>query len=771
MNNKQHILIAIISMDSPSLNKLLMSIQKNIDIDNLKITFMVFMNNKTYEKPILNILGNDIIYLPLLEEDYLNISLARNFLQNNIIKYCKKNNIEPIIWLLDEDIEIDKRANEYLPTLHKLKKKYDVLIGTIEGDSPNSAFSGINVQLLDLIHNINYLDTLQDDVLLPNMETHNQVLREKYPDYYYDLSSSHTGHLKEYFYITPLHSMEKVCEARIRIYSQLKHILSGKNVFRPIKQNIVTSFEHTLLRGANTFILNIDTLKIKQPNIEIKDYTARRSDMLWALINKQFCNKRIVKVSFPVLHNRKFDINQELSIQKTIEENSGSIIFNSLKKYYDENQKINFDIILQEQIKIKSKAINENLNMINNNIKTLENLNKPELKSFILKLKTFYTTKKLKPILEHIHKMKNHSDNIFKQFINYKPLILGVCKLETLNYELFQYDIGNEDIKIFTKIPLEDIKDTATIRMHSSCCNSEVFKAVDCDCASQLEESMNMLSKIDNGILFYINQEGRGHGYAKKIAIVGNMQTKGIDTYEACRVLGLDDDIRSYEDIANILKYLKINTVTLASNNKKKIKSLENNGIKVIVNSKKLPTHYTHLNIDYLYSKQNKGGHKELIIDEKLLLKKYTYDEQVIEFYEKEDNYGGFSNFSYYPFYLEDICWRTSEHYYQANKFKRNSKIYNSIQQAQTPTEAKKIAYSNDMHYKDWDKKKILFMHNALLAKFRQNKNLKKELLNTGSAYIIEKAKNDSYWGSGLEMNGKNILGRLLMFIRDEIKE
>ena len=772
--NQQHILIAIISMDSKTLNNLLSSLEKNISPLNFHIKVIVFMNNKEYEKPMKDIFNKTITYLPLLKDDSLKISEARTYLQNKVFEYCKNNSIEPIIWILDEDKEIDKRVNDYLPKLHQLKKHYDVLIGSIEGDSPNASFSGINVQLLDLIFNLNYLDSLNQNDLFPNFEEHNNLLREKYPDYYYDLSSLHREHLEEFFYIEPLNEQEKVFEVRNRIYSKLDNIISGQNIFRPIIQKKLSdNYQDTLLRGGNTFVLNLEVLKIKNPTIRIDNYITRRSDMLWALLNKKFLRKKIVKTDFVVLHNRQFDIEKELNIQKIVKENSGSIIFNSLKEYYERNQNIDFNLLLNRQIDKKKKMLEKNFDLLLKNIKTLEKLKIPELKTFVLQLKSFYSTKNILTIIEQVERLKNPKNNILNQFLSYKPLILGECILETANGNFIQYDMGNDDIKMITKIPIEEIdKNNPFIRIHSSCCNSEVFGAIDCDCANQLKEYMNIMSKIDNGILFYITQEGRGHGYGKKIAIVNNMQTKKIDTYEACKVLGLENDVRDYKEIGEILNQLGITSIKLSSNNPRKINALKAYGINIKRTKEKLVTHYTHENIEYLQSKQKIGKHIDLVLNEEYLIKKYPYSNDKIEFYEKFDNYGGFSNFSDHPFILDNKCWRTSEHYYQACKFKRDSTVFTLIQQSKTPTEAKNLAYSFDVDYKDWENRKILFMYNALIAKFRQNEKLKELLLTTKNRYIIEKAVDDEYWGRGKEGNGKNILGRLLMYVRDSfIKE
>jgi GTP cyclohydrolase II len=752
-------------MSSSSLKRLLLSAKNNIKSNNLKIECVVFTNSKNYIKPINDIFDTEIEYIDLKESKSLNIALARTYLQQYVYLKCKNNNTSPVVWILDEDKIIDKRANNYLPKLDEYKKHYDVLIGSIEGDSPNSAFSGINVQLSDLIFNLTYLNSLDDNSLFLNNNNHNKNLRKKYFDYYYDLSSKHTGHLNENFYIEPLNSKEKVIDVRNRILSNLGNIISGKNIFRPIVQEAITEPYDTICRGGNTFILNLDTLNIKNPNIDVGTYKTRRSDMLWALINKEFMRKKIVKVDFAVLHNRELNIKEELNVQKIVKENAGSIIINALKKYYDDKN-ISFQNILNETINKKRERVFNNFKLLKNNIHLLEKFENPKLDNFINKIKSFYNDNNSKLIIHHIDTLAIKGDAIFKQFNQYKPLIIDKCTLETLDGDLLQYDIGNDNIKIITKNPIEQLdKNSIVIRIHSSCANSEVFGAIDCDCANQLEEYKRLLFKIDNGILFYITQEGRGHGYGKKISIVRNMQSKKVDTYEACKIIGLKNDIREYKEVADILKKLGINTVSIATNNPKKLQDLQKYGITVKRIKEKLITHYTHNSIEYLISKQDKANHKGLIIDEILLFAKYPEKENKILFYEKYDEYGGFSNFSNHMFSLEGKAWRTSEHYYQAQKFKRNSLEYRAVQYAKTANEAKIIAHSYKYHYQDWNEKRIYFMHNGLIEKFRQNLNLQQELLNTKESYIVENASDDNYWGVG-----KNILGRLLMYVRDELR-
>jgi hypothetical protein len=66
---------------------------------------------------------------------------------------------------------------------------------------------------------------------------------------------------------------------------------------------------------------------------------------------------------------------------------------------------------------------------------------------------------------------------------------------------------------------------------------------------------------------------------------------------------------------------------------------------------------------------------------------------------------------------------------------------------------------------KDWEENKIEYMYKVLEYKFRQNEELKKNLMNTGLRPLI-KVSHDSYWGDGFNGHGKNIHGKLLVKLR-----
>ena len=61
-------------------------------------------------------------------------------------------------------------------------------------------------------------------------------------------------------------------------------------------------------------------------------------------------------------------------------------------------------------------------------------------------------------------------------------------------------------------------------------------------------------------------------------------------------------------------------------------------------------------------------------------------------------------------------------------------------------------------------------MYEALYAKFTQHPDLRLMLLNTKEKELCEHCSNDFYWADGRDGSGKNILGKLLMKVRNKIK-
>ncbi|HJL58372.1 MAG: GTP cyclohydrolase II [Pelagibacteraceae bacterium] len=158
-------------------------------------------------------------------------------------------------------------------------------------------------------------------------------------------------------------------------------------------------------------------------------------------------------------------------------------------------------------------------------------------------------------------------------------------------------------------ITLGDINsaDSILARIHSQCITGESFFSLRCDCRFQLTESLKLIATKGSGVVFYLQQEGRGIGLSNKIRAY-KLQDKGLDTVEANHHLGFNDDERNYEIVSAMANHLKIKTVDLMTNNPKKIDALKKSGLKV---NRRIPIRIesnTH-NKSYLNTKVKKLGH------------------------------------------------------------------------------------------------------------------------------------------------------------------
>jgi ribA/ribD-fused uncharacterized protein len=141
-----------------------------------------------------------------------------------------------------------------------------------------------------------------------------------------------------------------------------------------------------------------------------------------------------------------------------------------------------------------------------------------------------------------------------------------------------------------------------------------------------------------------------------------------------------------------------------------------------------------------------------------------------ILFYSVSDEYGCFSNFAPYPIQLDGKRWPTSEHYFQAQKFE-DAGHQESIRKARSPMIAARMGRDRKKPLRrDWESVKVAIMRQAVRAKFSQHEDIRHVLLSTGEAALVEHTENDDYWGDGGDGSGKNMLGRILMEVRDELR-
>jgi 3,4-dihydroxy 2-butanone 4-phosphate synthase/GTP cyclohydrolase II len=145
------------------------------------------------------------------------------------------------------------------------------------------------------------------------------------------------------------------------------------------------------------------------------------------------------------------------------------------------------------------------------------------------------------------------------------------------------------------------------VRVHSKCLTGDTFHSLRCDCGEQLDEAMRMIQEEGNGVIVYMNQEGRGIGLTNKMRAY-MLQDDGLDTVEANEELGFKPDLRDYGIGAQILADLGLHKIRLMTNNPRKIAALAGYGLEVV---ERVPIEIppNEANIQYLQTKQKKMGH------------------------------------------------------------------------------------------------------------------------------------------------------------------
>ncbi len=147
-----------------------------------------------------------------------------------------------------------------------------------------------------------------------------------------------------------------------------------------------------------------------------------------------------------------------------------------------------------------------------------------------------------------------------------------------------------------------------------------------------------------------------------------------------------------------------------------------------------------------------------------------------IRFYRSNEKpYGVFSNLYRRTIIFEGVTYATSEHAYQAGKARKDD-VREWMLSAPSPSLVAMVAHG--LYVWDvtpnWSKIKFDRMRAVLLAKFSQHEDLRKILLDTGNARLVESAtvKNsvNLEWGE-VNGQGKNMLGVLLMEVRSSLQE
>ena len=164
---------------------------------------------------------------------------------------------------------------------------------------------------------------------------------------------------------------------------------------------------------------------------------------------------------------------------------------------------------------------------------------------------------------------------------------------------------------------------------------------------------------------------------------------------------------------------------------------------------------------------------------ENRLLRTYVRGDVVVVYKTKED-FGGLSNMaSGYPLQINGVRILTTEALYQACRFPHLPEVQREIIGQHSPMTAKMKSkpYRKDSR-PDWDEVRYKVMRWCLRVKLAQNyTEFGRLLLATRDRPIVEQSRKDDYWGAKLAdevgdtLIGQNVLGRLLMELREKLKD
>ncbi|MBI2437137.1 MAG: NADAR family protein [Candidatus Magasanikbacteria bacterium] len=136
-----------------------------------------------------------------------------------------------------------------------------------------------------------------------------------------------------------------------------------------------------------------------------------------------------------------------------------------------------------------------------------------------------------------------------------------------------------------------------------------------------------------------------------------------------------------------------------------------------------------------------------------------------IKIFERE--YYMLSNFSAHKVIFKDVEYMTSEHAYQVAKF-IDPDIREKIKNAPSAYVARELGQAKEGRAESFDK--VLVMKNIMREKMLQHEDVKEKLLASGNKYVDKNCPTDYFWGSGEDGSGENVMGKMWMELREELR-
>lgn len=157
---------------------------------------------------------------------------------------------------------------------------------------------------------------------------------------------------------------------------------------------------------------------------------------------------------------------------------------------------------------------------------------------------------------------------------------------------------------------------------------------------------------------------------------------------------------------------------------------------------------------------------------------------KIICFHNPDEENGFLSNWYLSDFIVDGLEFSSSEQYMMYRK----ALCFNNLDIAKDIMNTTDVAVIKSLGravrgYDDrvWSGIRGRVVFDGVSAKFSQNEELKKQLLDTGESILAECAVRDLVWGIGLSMKdpdrfdmtkwrGRNLLGRILMKVREDLR-
>ena len=130
------------------------------------------------------------------------------------------------------------------------------------------------------------------------------------------------------------------------------------------------------------------------------------------------------------------------------------------------------------------------------------------------------------------------------------------------------------------------------------------------------------------------------------------------------------------------------------------------------------------------------------------------------------------SNFYTSTIVMDGLRFTSAEAAYQSQKEPEKAQLFEGLDPATAKAIGRKVNIRSD-----WDEVKDDVMRRVVRLKFEQNTDLRKRLMDTGDAVLIEGNNwHDNYWGictceSCERKRGNNMLGKILMELREEFQK